>query len=37
MIKNKFNTNINFLNSRNFGKMVLYIGTMVVCHFDIFI
>ena len=30
MITNNFNTNINFLNSRDFGKKVIYLGTEVV-------
>ena len=30
MITNNFNTNIHFINSRNFNKRVLYIKTEVV-------
>jgi len=30
MITNNFNTNINFLNSRDIDKKILYIGTEVL-------
>jgi len=35
VITNNFNTNIHFLNSRDFSKRVLYIGTEVVIGEDI--